>query len=88
MVDVLLLWQVGFLEVIIRISYGTLHQWDCSILDVVGRIGLPLSLIRLSFGRLWDCVWGGCRRRGGCIELIGLRGILILIGIIVGVLLD
>ena len=78
MVYVLLLRQVGFFEVIIRYIDGRLHQWASSIVELVGRIGLPLSLIRVAFGRLWVCV-GGCWRRGGIglIGLIGLRRILI-----------
>ena len=73
MAHVLLLWQIRPFEVIIRQGHGRLHHQSSAILDLVGRIRLSLSLIGLSFGRLWVRV-GLSRRRGG-IGVIGVRRI-------------
>ena len=52
MVHVLLLWQVGFFEVVIRQSDGRLHQRSSGMMILVGGIRQPLGLVGLAFGRL------------------------------------
>ena len=96
MIHVLLLWQVGFFEVIIRQTGGKLHQRRAAILVQVGMICLPLRVVGVAFGRLWVRVrrgkMGRGRRRRGIIGLVGMMvgmrigvGIRIEIGIGIGI---
>ena len=52
MVHVLLLWQVGFFEVIIRQTHGRLHQRLPAMMVLIGSIRQSRGLIGLRFGRL------------------------------------
>ena len=52
MVHILLLWQVGLFEVIIRQTHGRLHQRSPAIVVLIERIRRRLRRIVLAFGRL------------------------------------
>lgn len=52
MVHVLLLWQVGFFEVVIRQTDGRLHQRSSGMMILVGTIWQSLRVVCLAFGRL------------------------------------
>lgn len=52
MVHILLLWQVGFFEVVIRQTDVRLHQRSSAMMILVGTIRQSLGLVGLAFRRL------------------------------------